>query len=696
MENSKFSLKNFRVFGDKGAEFEIAPITVLTGCNSSGKSSVIKSLMLLNDYFLKLIEDYTLGRPFDISKYELVFNKGKHNLGSFKKAVSEYCLNDKKEMIFRWKRFSPLYFGDLDIEMIFALKEKGILDNACLKMISIKDKEVALIDIYIDNKISYNFNIRQIKESFFDFAERVNYYQKLVDALGVEDIFIPHPDRFNSKEDLENSEYGIDNNLVNSIVYAQQSLFERNGCKKLISLCKEINIKHRSLFYLPVLDLLKGIKKENISEILWQRVEAVDKYLEGLKDNEIEKLMMKINHEILQKMVNEFIQSEYEFFDQFYLDKENEVLHKQSSVIRSSKRDLQSFMEEIENNEDLPRIDYNHPEYFLGRKVDSYNKIYSDELFISYMNLIRLFADDSHFKKNRFVEDWTIGIQFNYLPKEFIAARQYAIALLQDVLFNSQSFIGNIDFVEAVRANVQRVYTYNNSTIDFNESLLRYIKFDGFNKEDHAIRGDRYQLGTFMRKWLSRFEIADDIIFKNADEGLGILIYLVKGGKSELLADKGYGITQLLAVLIKIEMVILQNQFVFEHPLVYGKTFQYKESTICIEEPETNLHPKFQSLLAEMFMDAYKTYNIRFIVETHSEYLIRKLQTLVAKKEITPNDVALHYIYDHDPKKRPAGKPQVLKIDIKEDGRLSDSFGTGFFDEADNLAMDLLTLKSLN
>jgi AAA15 family ATPase/GTPase len=31
--NPIFSLKNFRSFGEEGADFELAPITVLTGCN---------------------------------------------------------------------------------------------------------------------------------------------------------------------------------------------------------------------------------------------------------------------------------------------------------------------------------------------------------------------------------------------------------------------------------------------------------------------------------------------------------------------------------------------------------------------------------------------------------------------------------------------------------------------------------------
>lgn len=46
--NPIFSLKNFRSFGEEGADFELAPITVLTGCNSAGKSSLVKALMLLS------------------------------------------------------------------------------------------------------------------------------------------------------------------------------------------------------------------------------------------------------------------------------------------------------------------------------------------------------------------------------------------------------------------------------------------------------------------------------------------------------------------------------------------------------------------------------------------------------------------------------------------------------------------------
>ena len=109
--------------------------------------------------------------------------------------------------------------------------------------------------------------------------------------------------------------------------------------------------------------------------------------------------------------------------------------------------------------------------------------------------------------------------------------------------------------------------------------------------------------------------------------------------------------------------------------------------TVAIEEPEIHLHPKYQSLLAEMFYEAYKEYNIQFVIETHSEYLLRRIQTLVGLKKLSPEEISMIYIEDDEEVRKGAGK--VRRIRIKKDGRLADSFGPGFYDEADNLALEL-------
>ena len=54
-----FGVKNFRVFGDKGVSLKLKPVTILTGENSSGKSSIVKAMLLLRDYFLAVMSEPT-------------------------------------------------------------------------------------------------------------------------------------------------------------------------------------------------------------------------------------------------------------------------------------------------------------------------------------------------------------------------------------------------------------------------------------------------------------------------------------------------------------------------------------------------------------------------------------------------------------------------------------------------------------
>jgi hypothetical protein len=52
--------------------------------------------------------------------------------------------------------------------------------------------------------------------------------------------------------------------------------------------------------------------------------------------------------------------------------------------------------------------------------------------------------------------------------------------------------------------------------------------------------------------------------------------------------------------------------------------------------------------------------------------------------------------YFNAPNNIPAGEPQVKKIEILEDGRLSQPFGSGFYDETARIMSALLTGENLN
>ena len=130
----KIGLENFRVFKDY-TEFELAPITVLTGTNNSGKSSFLKLLDLLKSNFSTI-------KNFD----ELNFESGNHNLGTFDKVLNWNNDNDEVKIILD---LNLDYFDEkFKLEMLYGLSnEKG---------------QIKSFKIYNENRILFlmtNFNL---------------------------------------------------------------------------------------------------------------------------------------------------------------------------------------------------------------------------------------------------------------------------------------------------------------------------------------------------------------------------------------------------------------------------------------------------------------------------------------------------------------------------------------------------------
>lgn len=262
---------------------------------------------------------------------------------------------------------------------------------------------------------------------------------------------------------------------------------------------------------------------------------------------------------------------------------------------------------------------------------------------------------------------------------------------------NAPWFTKNILYIDSSSAQIERLYN-----VDDNNKFCNALR--SINDKSIFYQTLHYDYGcvyhepcSFVNKWIKAFGIGDRVEVEGTAEGLGIVVYLVRGESKTLLADEGYGVTQLVSLLMHIDNAIPvlyegENTFDFEKGTEDYKKYDmtYPPRFIAVEEPEVHLHPKFQSLLADMFVEAYQKYNIHFIIETHSEYLIRKLQVMVADKDnpLKSNDVSLNYV-----EKDEEGVSHNRQIKIKDDGGLSDSFGKGFYDEADDLTMELLRYK---
>lgn len=120
--NTKLTIKNFRVFDENGESFDLKPITILTGCNSSGKSSVVKALSLLCGYISLLKEDKANDKKVSLSSHDLDFSEKPNNLlGKLSKVVNRKSNSDTVSFCLRVHSF--MLAQDVDVEFEFSVAE---------------------------------------------------------------------------------------------------------------------------------------------------------------------------------------------------------------------------------------------------------------------------------------------------------------------------------------------------------------------------------------------------------------------------------------------------------------------------------------------------------------------------------------------------------------------------------------------
>ena len=560
--NPIFSLKNFRSFGEESADFELAPITVLTGCNSAGKSSMVKALLLL-------------------SKQSPLFTTGGESVS--RNLLIDLDIDDNDRL---------RCTAGADIKRCHPSKElKVFFKELCLggydKVINSQAK---------DDTITMSYQI---------------WSDTLQEAIIVKRIF-------GLKQDNQNrgilKAFSIEK-LNGAIIYR----YFWNSSEETIS------------FVDP------EVGSVEFNQIIgWDEEE----YFNAISDN----------YSPASKAFNHFNMLRFKLKVESIKKKRMEMglSDRLPKKIEDRLKEINDNLEEIEKN----GVNLSNNVHL----IEAMNYIYSHDKDVDY--------EDSHS-----MEEKNARMQNNYLNN-----------VINECI--TPWFLQNIAYIDSSTANVKRHYSEEDHD-KLSGTLGKLVKYG--------------ETGLFVNKWLEKFGIAKSIKIKIIDDGL-LKVYLVNGEEEKLLADEGYGITQLVSLLLQIDNII-KGYTATETTLENSDNSYYDEvkyvdshlrHIIAVEEPEVHLHPKYQSLLADMFVEAYQNYSIHFIIETHSEYLIRKLQVLVADKEnkLTPNDVSLNYV-DKDEN----GISTNRKIEILEDGRLSEPFGPGFFDEATGLSMHLLKMK---
>ncbi len=244
------------------------------------------------------------------------------------------------------------------------------------------------------------------------------------------------------------------------------------------------------------------------------------------------------------------------------------------------------------------------------------------------------------------------------------------------------------------RFSFRRLYTYFTRNINdieyiYAHSVTQSVLYNFKDTSDYLSRTihefanknitRNSKIHEFIVRWMKIFNIGIDYKLDSFGGESHIVKITNTDKRSVNLADKGMGSIQLMTLLFRIATKMKDLRSV-------GNRY----TTIIIEEPEQNLHPMLQSKLADLFYELYDKYRFNFIIETHSEYLIRKSQVLVnqlrtKRNKRSNNPVNNPFKVYYFPSE---GVP--YDMDYAPDGSFNEDFGTGFFDEASNLAFQVL------
>jgi len=244
----------------------------------------------------------------------------------------------------------------------------------------------------------------------------------------------------------------------------------------------------------------------------------------------------------------------------------------------------------------------------------------------------------------------------------------------------------SIEYLYAHEAEQRFFYNTNDHNDETAQMIKEYAEIFG------GVWDEIYD--EVVGSWLSHFDLTDKYIITEATEEGAYKVFLSKERPEwdiknkcytnrqqwRPLATYGTGIIRIVSLVMN--LANLAFRYVIDNTDVIIPT------TIVIEEPEMNLHPKYQSRLADLFRELNERYGFKFIIETHSEYIIRKTQVAVKQARYQSNEEmnalnpykVLYFPQYGDP----------YEMQYRTDGRFSNSFGPGFYDEANNLIFEVL------
>ena len=276
-------------------------------------------------------------------------------------------------------------------------------------------------------------------------------------------------------------------------------------------------------------------------------------------------------------------------------------------------------------------------------------------------------------------QSYSIALKDAVSPERFYqlpVAEQLDAQFISALAQQTESVLADINALAALRAAPQRQYAWaGESPTDVGrsgESVVAAIL--AANAEQRRLQFAADQPEQIFEQgiayWLQQMGVASDFNIRLAPGSSDQYQALLKNHAEACevnLADLGFGISQLLPVIVQV---------------FYAKP----NSTVWLEQPEIHLHSHVQAGLADLLIaatqaqEAGQPRNVQIIVESHSEHFLNRLQRRIAEGVISHKDVALYFC------SRAGTQAQIESLDVDTYGEIAHWPDNLFGDEMTDIA----------
>lgn len=611
-----WSVEHFKSIYEE-TELEISPLTIFTGANSSGKSTILQSILLT----AQTIQN-------SISSKSIILNGHIIKLGTFDDILSNHSIIDDTQHISigfdlnidtsdDWNRF--LFSDSLMVEDI-----KNSLVSSKFSFYKNEDNEITNLhpdlessEVHIeftssdkeDNKPKYNLSINksnlsvdqrkkdykirdtEIDEQLLKYEVKTNF--------DVEDTpFFPYTEgKGKEKIKLAGSKMHHFLPLGLGVVYNETYQTAKSLIDLFINSERTYYSRHRRRVALDSLESGSNIEFINI-------------IMEEIKD--FNSTLFQSNLSGIQKKV---VAGNYEeLLNEFTLRKFRKYI---MSLTRNQRTDLESRFKQQE------------------------------------ANLLSVLTRD---KADVYQLDSTS------LPDPIEAGVAYV----------RNFFSKNVKYLGPLRDDPKPVYPHSGATDSMDVGfrgehtaavleIHKGTEVSYLSPEDLEKGGDispkKNSLIQAVLEWLRYMGIVTNV--KTVDKGkLGHELKVSTNNNDNYhdLTNVGVGVSQVLPILV---LSLLAD----------------KGSTLIFEQPELHLHPRVQTRLADFFVSMIQL-NKQCIVESHSEYMVNRLRyrSVVSEDSFISDNVMMYFVEKED------GKSIYNPVKINRYGVIED-WPKGFFDE---------------